>query len=141
LARRNAERPDGAVGDAVGSAAEFLLERRLLWRHGDGRPITPTWGPDPMLIHWPIRFYDVLSALVVMTEIGRIGDPRCADAVAILAAKRLPSGGFPAEVRTATTVDTVASRGTFADWGPAGRTRPNPYVSIDATWVLACRRR
>lgn len=71
-----------------------------------------------------------------MTELGRVDDPRCGDALGVLAAKRLPKGGFPVDVRTANTVHTVASRGTFADWGPAGPTRASPYVSIDATWVL-----
>lgn len=124
------------VWGAVDDAAEFLLARRLLWRRSDGRPIRPSWGGDPRLIQWPVRLYDVLSALVVMTEIGRVQDPRCADALALLASKRLPGGGFPAELRTARTVSTVVSGGTFADWGPTGRTTPNPYVSIDAEWVL-----
>ena len=30
----------------------------------------------------------------------------------------------------------MTSGGTFADWGPTGRTHANPYVSVDATWVL-----
>lgn len=121
---------------AVDRAAEFLLARRLLWRRHDGRPIRPTWGGDPLLIQWPIRLYDVLSALVVMTELGRVRDPRCSDALRLLAGKRLPGGGFPAELRTARTAGTVVSGGTFADWGPTGRTRLNPYVSVDAEWVL-----
>jgi len=124
------------VRAAVDRAAQFLLDRRLLWRRRDGAPIRPTWGRDPMRIQWPIRWYDVLSALTVMAEIGRIGDPQCADALEVLAAKHLPTGGFPAEERTATTTDAVISGGTLADWGPCGRTRANPYVSIDATWVL-----
>jgi len=89
-----------------------------------------------MRIQWPIRWYDVLSALVAMTEIDRVDDPGCTDALGILAGKRLKTGGFPVEERTAKTVDTVTTGGTFADWGPTGRTQPNPYVSIDATWVL-----
>jgi hypothetical protein len=124
-----------AICTAIDRAAEFLLDRRLLWRRRDGAPIRPAWGRDPLLIQWPIRFYDVLSALVVMAEIGRIGDPRCADALRHLARKQLPDGGFPAEVRTARTVDVVVSGGTFADWGPCGPTRANPYVTIDALWV------
>ncbi len=125
-----------ALVGAVDRAAEFLLQRRLLWRRRDGAPIRPTWGQDPLLIQWPIRFYDVLSALVVMTELGRVRDQRCADALHHLAGKQLPGGGFPVEARTARTVAVVASGGTFADWGPSGRTRVNPYVTIDATWVL-----
>jgi hypothetical protein len=137
LARHLAAGPeDSQVSDSVDAAAEFLLRRRLLWRRRDHAAIRPTWGPDPMLIQWPIRFYDVLSALVVMAELGRVDDPRCADALRVLAGKHLESGGFPVEARTATTVRTVRSRGTFADWGPSGRTRANPYVSIDAAFVL-----
>ena len=89
-----------------------------------------------MLIQWPIRFYDILSALVVMAEVGRVGDARCADALRNLAGKHLSTGGFPAEVRTAKTVETVVSGGTFAEWGPTGRIHANAFVSIDATWVL-----
>lgn len=137
LAQHLQENPqDSAARKAVDAAAEFLLDRRLLWRARDGAPIKPTWGPDPMLIQWPIRFYDLLSVLVVMAELDRITDPRCADALRILDGKRLKAGGFPVEVRTAKAVDSVTSRGTFADWGPSGRTRANPYVSIDAQWTL-----
>jgi hypothetical protein len=125
-----------AARDAVDRAAQFLLDRRLLWRRHDRAPIQPAWGRDPMRIQWPIRFYDILSALTVMAEIDRVDNPGCADALGILAAKRLKTGGHPAEVRTAKTVDTVTSGGTFADWGPTGRAQANPYVSIDATWVL-----
>ena len=137
LARHGRSQPaNGDVAAAVDRAAEYLLDRRLLWRRRDGDPIRPGWGADPLKIHWPIRFYDVLSALVVMTEIGRVRDPRCTDAVRLLAGKRLPGGLFPVEVRTARTFNVIASGGTFADLGPTGRTRPNPYVSIDPVWVL-----
>jgi hypothetical protein len=137
LARHaHAGRATPALHRAVDRAAEFLLARRLLWRCRDGAPIRPTWGRDPQLIQWPIRFYDVLSALVVMTELDRVRDPRCADALRLLAGKQLPGGGFPVEAPTAHTVTVVTSDGTFADWGPAGRTRANPYVTTDATWVL-----
>lgn len=143
LVRWLRERPDrstadtAAVAEAVGRAAEFLLARRLLWRARDGAPITPDWGSDPRLIQWPVRLYDVLSALVVMAEAERLADPRCTGALDLLASKRLPDGGFPVEVRTATTADRLITRGTFADWGPAGRHRANPFVTIDALWVLS----
>jgi len=117
-------------------AAELLLSRRLLWRRRDGAPIRPDWGGDPLLIHYPVRFYDVLSVLLVLTEADKIGDPRCSDALDLLERKRLADGGFPAELGTAVTSPRVISRGTFADWGPAGRRRSNPFVTADADLVL-----
>lgn len=120
----------------AGRAAEFLLERRLLYRRRGGELIRLSWGGDITKIHYPMQFYDVLFALVVMREIGMIGDSRCSDAVALLAEKRLPDGGFPAEDRNCTTSDTFVSRGSFADWGPSGKRKSNPFVTIDALWVL-----
>ena len=87
-------------------------------------------------IHFPIQFYDVLFVLQVMAETGHAGDPRCADALDLLRSKRLPDGGFPREDRTAARSARVASRGTWADWGPAGARTSNPFVSAAALGVL-----
>ena len=98
--------------------------------------IRPDWGRPVDRIQYPIRFYDLLFALEVMAELGRLDDPRCADALDLLEAKRLPDGGFPLEERIGTTRPVVASRGTFADWGPSGRSRSNPLVTVAALGVL-----
>ena len=121
---------------AAQRAVELMLSRRLLWRRRDGAMIRPDWGGPFDLIHFPIQFYDVLFALQVVTEAGRIRDPRCADALALLESKRLADGGFPLEYRNASTTDAVATHGTFADWGPGGRTRSNPFVTELAERVL-----
>ena len=70
-----------------------------------------------------------------MAETGHLGDPRCADALAMLDAKRLPDGGFPREDRSATRRSRVASRGTWADWGPPG---PGPATRSSARPRSAC---
>ncbi len=121
---------------AAERAAELLLSRRLLWRRRDGGLVDPDWGGRPDRIHFPIQFYDVLFCLQVMAEMGRIGDRRCADALAMLESKRLPDGGFPLELRNAETCDAVAARGTFADWGPGGKAHSNPLVSLAALGVM-----
>jgi len=121
---------------AADRAAELLLSRRLLWRRRDGAPIRPDWGAPVDRIQFPIRFYDVLYALEVMRDLGRLDDPRCADALALLESKRLPDGGYPLEERVGVTRPVVASRATFADWGPAGATRSNPLVTVAALGVL-----
>lgn len=121
---------------AADRAAELLLARRLLWRRGTGELLRPGWGAPVDRIGYPIQFYDVLFALQVMAQIGRIGDPRCADALALLAAKQLPDGGFPLEERNAVTSAAIVSRGSHADWGPTGRRTSNPLVSLLALGVL-----
>ena len=121
---------------AARRAAELLLSRHLLWRRRDGALIRPDWGRPFDRIQYPIRFYDVLYALELMREMERLDDPRCAEALALLDSKRLPDGGFPLDDRVGDTRSVVASRGTFADWGPSGTTRSNPLVTVAALAVL-----
>ena len=124
--------------EAAQRVAELVLQRRLLWHRHDGSLIVPDWAgkPGPDRIHYPIQFFDVLFALQVMTDLGRLGDPRCADALALLEAKRLPDGGFPLEALTTITADQVVSRGSYAGWGPSGLRRGNPLVTLAALDVL-----
>ena len=122
---------------AADRAAELLLSRRLLWRRRDGAVIRPDWGRPADRIQYPIQFYDVLFAL---RGHGRDGSPRrpalCRRARRSSKSKRLPDGGFPLEDRVGTTRSVVASRATFADWGPGGTTRSNPLVTVAALGVL-----
>jgi hypothetical protein len=131
---------DAPALEAVARASELLLARRLLWRRRDGRLIEPDWGGHVDRIHFPVQFYDVLFALQVMAEVGRIGDGRCTDALRLLESKRLPDGGFPLEESNATKADKIVSRGSFAGWGPTGKRRANPLVSL-AAWRVFERQR
>jgi len=74
-----------------------------------------------------------------MAELGRIADPRCADAQALLESKRLPDGGFPLEVLNAPAADRVVTRHSYADWSPSGRRHSNPLVSLTTPGVLRDR--
>ncbi len=132
-ARANADA--GAQKTAM-RAAEFLLDKRLLWRKSDASLIKASWGGPVDKIHYPIRFYDLLSVLLVMCELGKIQDPRCTDALDMLEGKRLSDGSFPVEWTTVKQADSITSRGTFADWGPVSKRRGNPFVTIDALYVL-----
>jgi hypothetical protein len=121
---------------AAKRAAEFLLARRLLWRKRDGALIDPEWGGPVDKIHYPIRFYDVLSALLVMAELGMVRDPRCRDALDLLERKRLADGSFPVEWTNVTKADRIRTRGTYADWGMLHKRRGNALVTVDALYVL-----
>jgi hypothetical protein len=127
---------DKRSGAGARRAAEFLLQRRLLWRKGNDALIVPEWGGPVNQIHYPIRFYDVLSALLVMTEMGRVRDPRCRKALDLLEGKRLADGMFPVEWTNVKRAPRIVSRGTYADWGPLQKKKGNLLVTIDALHVL-----
>lgn len=132
------ERDYRPAREAAQRVADLMLSRRLLWHRRDGSLVVPEWlgRPGPDRIRYPIQFFDVLFALQVMADLGRLDDPRCADALALLEAKRLPDGGFPLEAPIAITADHVASRGSYADWGPSGRRRSNPLATLAVLDVL-----
>ena len=123
--------------EAAQKVADLMLPRRLLWHQSDGSLIVPEWSgrPGPDRIHYPIQFFDVLFALQVMADLGRLGDSRCSDALELLESKWLPDGGFPLEAPNSVAADHVVSRGSYADWGPSGLHRSNPLVTL-ATLAL-----
>jgi len=113
---------------AAERAAEVFLTRRLAWRRSDGALI----HPDFVRLHHPLYWhYDVLGGLVGLVEVGMIDDPRCADALDLLEAKRLPDGGWPSEKAFPTRA------GDPLDWGGTGARRTNEWVTADALAVLA----
>lgn len=126
---------DEAARRTLERGVELLLQHGLLF-HGDGALIVPDWGPRPDLIGFPIRFFDVLLVLELMADVDRLDDPRCDRALDLLASKRTPDGGYPMDIRRARTANKICSNCTFAQWGPAGRTRTNPWVTIRALRVL-----
>lgn len=127
---------DERAREAAKRTAEFLLERRLLWRKRDGALIEPDWGGPVDKVHYPIRFYDVLSALLVMAEMGLVHDTRCRDALDLLECKRLADGTFPVEWTNVKKADRIETRGTYADWGILHKKKGNPFVTVDALYVL-----
>jgi len=133
LALYGNQRGDRAALEAADRAAEVFLTRRLFKKLSDGSVIDPIFT----MLHYPYFYsYNILFALVVMVESGNIQDDRCREAIDLLESKRLPGGGFLLEKRVAKTTSEIITRGTFADWGPVGKRRTNPFVTIDALWIL-----
>jgi len=116
LALHGRLRKDSRSLSAAARAAEVLLARSLFRSRRSGRVIAPAFTR----LQYP-HF---------------IGDPRCAEALDLLESKRLRDGGFPLERRNFVRATSVVSRGTFADWGPSGRSRMNEFVTADALHIL-----
>jgi hypothetical protein len=117
----------------IEKAAEVFLRHRLFRRVSDGQVMNPHF----VQLHYPLYWhYDILGALKVMAEIGKIDDPRCSEALDLLESKRLPEGGYPAEESYYSTSSTAKSGRSLVNWGGVNRRRMNPWVALDALTVL-----
>lgn len=124
---------DQAARAAVKKASEIFLTRHLYKRASDGRVINAEYTK----LHYPLYWhYDVLFALKVMAETGFIGDPRCTDALDLLEAKELPSGGWGADSRYYSVSNAIKLNADFVDWGGTSKKIMNPWVTTDALAVL-----
>ena len=123
-----------AASKAVKEASEVFLRRKLFKRVSDGRII----HADFVALHYPLYWhYDFLHGLKAMARIGRISDPRCADALDLLEGKRLPDGGWPAEKRYyKVSPKAMVANADYVDWGGASAKRMNEWVTVDALGVL-----
>jgi len=87
---------DDLAKAAVERASEIFLKRRLFRRHTNGNIIESNFT---QLRYPPYWHYDILTALTAMQEIGKLSDSRCSEALDLLLSKRLPDGGWPAEIK------------------------------------------
>jgi hypothetical protein len=123
----------GDSGMAARRAAEVFLTRGMFRRLSDASVMDPEFTK----LHYPAYWhYDILIGLKVMAESGHLRDPRCAEALDLLEAKRLPDGGFAAEGKYWTAGASARSGRSTVSWGPATARRMNEFVTIDALHVL-----
>jgi len=118
---------------AARRASEVLLERRLFRRRRDGAIIRPEFTE---IVYPYYAHYSFFFALKVLAEAGMACDERCRDALDLLESKRLPGGGFPLERKIFKISAATVTRGSNVGWGPAGKTRPNDFVTADALNIL-----
>jgi hypothetical protein len=124
---------DAQARAAADQAAEIFLSRRLYKRIATGAVIKEEFT----FLHYPLYWhYDILLSLKVLAEMGKLEEPRCSDAIALLESKRLRDGGFPAERRYYKASTDVKLGNDWVDWGGTSKTRPNPWVTVDALAVL-----
>ena len=79
-------------------ATEFMLVHRLFRSHRTGRPIHPNFQRFSFPTRW---FYDVLRGLDYFQRIEAPRDPRFADAIEVLRARRRADGTWPLQNRHA----------------------------------------
>jgi len=134
LATYARDRSSSIASDAVDRAAEVFLRRRLFRRVRDGRIIRD----DFVTLHYPLYYhYDFLGGLNALVLAGKVRDPRCAEALDLLENKRLTGRGWPAEGRYHRGASRAwKANSDYVDWGGAGPSRPNEWVTADALSVL-----
>jgi len=124
---------DKNAQQACERAAEVFLKRRLFLRQSDGGIMDPHF----VVLHYPNYWhYDILFALRVMAEAGFIDDPRCQPALDLLENLRLPDGGFPASEKFYRLSRPEISGYSDVNWSGISRNKSNPYVTVEALYVL-----
>ena len=116
---------DTAAKDAASRAAELFLAHRLFRALATGQVIHRAW----LAPHYPPYWhYDILQALLVLSRMGKAGDPRASDALDELQRRRLPDGRWqPGGCWWKPPASTVAPE--VADWGRSG---PNEMITLNA---------
>jgi len=121
---------DADARDAARRAAQLFLRHRLFCSDKTGEVINPEW----LQLHYPLYWhYDILQALVTLSGLGPLTDPRLREALDILEAKRLPDGRWKPEGYYWSLSDKRASNVEVVDWGRGG---PNEMITLNALRVL-----
>jgi hypothetical protein len=116
---------DTAARDAASRAAELFLEHRLFRSQATGQVINRAWLAPRYPPYW---HYDILQALLILSRMGKAGDPRASDALDELERRRRPDGRWQASgywwkpPPSTTAAETV-------DWGRSG---PNEMITLNA---------
>ncbi|HEX7172446.1 MAG TPA: hypothetical protein VF365_07565 [Candidatus Limnocylindria bacterium] len=119
-------------GPMVRAARAFFLERNVAFSRTTGEPITA----DVMRLHHPVYWhFDILAGLWALAESGGLRDGRCQRALDYLESRRHADGMWGADARYYRVSET-GSNVELVDWGPAGRSRPNPWITVRALAVL-----
>ncbi len=117
---------------AARKAADVFLTRRLFKRRADGSVIAQGFTA----LHYPVYWhYDILAGLKAMAELDLIRTPRCAEALDLLEAKELATGGWSADDRYFKATSKPTLGGDYVNWG-AGRKTMNEWITADALSVL-----
>ena len=124
---------DADAAAAADRAAEFLLVHRVYRSHRSDRII----APNVTAIHYPPYWhYDLLQGLLVLSRMGRAGDPRATDAVDLLESQRRPDGAWHATAQYWRAPGRSSNPNEAVDWG----VHANELATLNALRVLSAAR-
>jgi hypothetical protein len=124
-----------ATGDAdaraaAQRAAALFLQHRLFRSDKTGEVINPEW----LKFHYPLYWhYDILQALLILSRLGPLTNPRMWEALDLIETKRLPDGRWKVEGYYWSPPGKRASNVEVVDWGRGG---PNEMITLNALRVL-----
>jgi hypothetical protein len=119
------------AAEAAARTAELFLEHRLFRSLSTGEPIRPGW----LRAHYPPYWhYEAPRALLVLSRMGLLGDPRAAEALDLVAAARKPDGTWHAAATWWSPPGASGSNVEVVDWGRRG---PSELVTLNALRVLS----
>jgi hypothetical protein len=119
------------AASAARRAAELFLSHRLFRATTDGRVISRGWT----VLHYPPYWhYDILAALVVLTRLGLVRDPRATEALDLLEHRRRDDGCWqPGAYWWKGPDGTGSGPSDVVDWGRGG---PSEMLTLNALRVL-----
>ena len=121
---------DHACWDAVKRTEQFFLSHHLFCSDRTGKIINNDW----LNLHYPLYWhYDILQALLILSRIGPLIDPRLGEALDILAEKRLPDGRWKPGGYYWRPPGKSGSNVEVVNWG---RGEPNLMITLNALRVL-----
>jgi hypothetical protein len=136
---------DRAVETAIECGAEFFLRHGLFRSEHNGsiitdrrvtgarRSTTTAESTFLQLRYPPFWHYGILTALRVMAQLGKLGDPRVREALDVVEAKRAADGLWHADGRWWRAPGSGGADVEVVDWGPSA---PNEMITLTALRVL-----
>jgi hypothetical protein len=116
--------------EAARRTAELFLTHRLFRTLRTVEVIHRSW----MALHYPPYWhYDILQALVVLTRMGLVGDPRCDDALDVLRRRRLADGRWRPGGYWWKPPGSERGNVEVVGWG---RSAPNEMITLNALRIL-----
>ena len=121
---------DTSAKESADRTAELFLEHDLFRALATREPIDKGW----LVPHYPPYWhYEVPQALLILSRMGKLDDPRAADALDILEGLRRPDGTWHKGPSWWRKPGSPGSNVEVVDWGGRG---PNEMTTLNALRIL-----